>query len=98
MLTHIALGCIIKTEREVREMKNFTFNDIREFCKTHYGEYMEEPETAITFDFNAQDFTRKMGFIDLAEGADIELDGVWQYVGHDMFGKNKYIFKFKRIA
>lgn len=80
-------------------MKKFTFNDIREFCKTHYGEYMEEAETAITFDFNnGQDFTGKTGFLDLAGGADIELDGVWVYDGYDMFGDNRYMFKFKRIA
>ena len=61
-------------------------------------EYMEEPETAITFDFNGQDFTIKTGFLDLAKGADIELDGVWVYDGYDMFGDNRCEFKFKRIA
>lgn len=79
-------------------MKKFTFNDIREFCKAHYGEYMGEPETAIAFKFNDQDFTRKAGFTDLAGGADIELNGVWIYDGYDMLGVNDYMFNFKRIA
>lgn len=79
-------------------MKKFTFNDIREFCRAHYEEYMRETETAITFSFIGQHSTRKMGFLDLAEGTESELNGTWQYDGYDMFGENGYMFNFKRIA
>lgn len=79
-------------------MKKFTFNDIKEFCKTHYREYMSEPETAIVFSFTCPDFVRKTGFVDIVECVDAAIDGKWVYDGYDMFGKNKYIFNFKRIA
>lgn len=79
-------------------MKKFTFNDVKEFCKKHYGEYMQEEGTAITFSFIGQDSTRKMGFLDLAEGTESELSGTWQYVDCDTFGKNGYVFNFKRTA
>lgn len=79
-------------------MKKFTFNSIKEFCKVHYGDYMREAETAIVFSFIGQDFTRKITFLELAEGAVSDLGGMWQYVDCDMFGKNKYIFNFKRTA
>ena len=79
-------------------MKKFTFNDIKEFCKDHFMEYMGEAETVITFSFIGQDHVRKIGFIDLAEGTEEDLDGMWLYVNYDMFGKDKYMFNFKRIA
>lgn len=79
-------------------MKKLTFNDIKEFCKEHYGEYMMETETAIVFSFIDQGFTRKITFLELAEGMELDLGGMWQYVDCDMFGKHKYIFNFKRIA
>lgn len=79
-------------------MKKLTFNDIKEFCKEHYGEYMMETETAIMFSFIDQGFTRKITFLELAVGMELDLGGMWQYVDCDMFGKHKYIFKFKRIA
>lgn len=79
-------------------MKKFTFNDIKEFCRGHYHEYMGESKVAIVFSFISQDSNRKMGFLDLVEGTDTELSGTWQYDGYDMFGENKYMFNFKRIA
>lgn len=79
-------------------MKKFTFNDVKEFCKKHYGEYMKEAETAIVFSFIGQDVTRKITFLELVEGMEPDLGGMWQYVDCDMFGKHKYIFKFKRTA
>lgn len=79
-------------------MKKLTFNDIKEFCKEHYGEYMRETETAIVFSFFDQGFTRKITFLELAGSAGPDLDGMWQYVDCNMFGKNKYIFNFKRTA
>ena len=79
-------------------MKRFTLNDIKEFCKAHYGDYMRESETAIVFSFLDQGFTRKITFLELAESAGPDLGGMWQYVDCNMFGKNKYIFNFKRIA
>ena len=79
-------------------MKKFTFNDIKEFCKAHYEEYMCEPETAIVFSFECPDFVRKTTFIDMAECVDAALDGKWVYDGYKTFGDNRYIFKLKRIA
>lgn len=79
-------------------MKKFTFNDIKEFCKTHVGEYMREVETAIVFSFIARDFTRKITFLELAEGMEPDLGGMWQYVDCDMLIPDIYNFKFKRIA
>ena len=79
-------------------MKKFAFNDIKEFCRTHYMEYMREAETAIVFSFIGQHFTVKKTFLELATGTGSDLGGVWQYVGDDTFGENKYIFNFKRIA
>lgn len=79
-------------------MKTFTFNDIKEFCKTHYGEYMGESETAITFTFIGQDTVRKVGFLDLALTEVTGLNDRWIYVDYSMFGKDKYMFNFKRIA
>lgn len=79
-------------------MKKFTFNDIKEFCKTHYKEYMREAKTAIMFSFIAQDFTRKITFLELSVGEEPDLGGMWKYVGCDTFGDNKYIFNFKRTA
>lgn len=79
-------------------MKRFTFNDIKEFCKSHYRDYMMEVETEIEFSFIDQGFTRKITFLELANIAGPDLGGMWQYVDCDMFGKNKYIFNFKRTA
>lgn len=59
---------------------------------------MREPETAIVFSFIDQGFTRKITFLELAEGVEPDLGGMWQYTDCDMFGNNKYIFNFKRIA
>lgn len=79
-------------------MKIFTLNDIKEFCKAHYRDYMKEAETAIVFSFIDQGFTRKITFLELANSVGPDIDGMWQYVDCDMFGKNKYIFNFKRTA
>ena len=79
-------------------MKRFTFNNIKEFCRAHYVEYIREAETGIVFSFSGQHFTIKKSFLELATGTGADLSGVWKYVGHDMFGDNKYMFKFKRIA
>ena len=79
-------------------MKRLTFNDIKEFCKEHYGEYMRETETAIVFSFIDQGFTRKITFLELAGGMELDLGGMWQYVDCDTFGENGYVFNFKRIA
>lgn len=79
-------------------MKRFTLNDIKEFCKAHSGDYMREIETSIVFSFFDQGFTRKITFLELAEGAGPDLGGMWQYVDCNMFDKNTYIFNFKRTA
>lgn len=79
-------------------MKKFTFNQIKEFCKEHYGEYMRETKTAIVVSFIARDFTRKITFLELAGGMEPDLGGMWQYVDCDMLSPDIYDFKFKRIA
>lgn len=79
-------------------MKRLTFNDIKEFCKEHYGEYMRETETAIVFSFIDQGFTRKITFLELAEGMEPDLGGMWQYVDCDMLIPDIYNFNFKRTA
>ena len=79
-------------------MKKFTFNDIKEFCKEHYGEYMREVETAIVFRFIDQDKKNCFTFLELANSVGPDLGGMWQYADCDMFGENKYVFKFKRTA
>lgn len=79
-------------------MKTFTFNDIKEFCKTHYREYLAETETAITFSFLNQGYRRTTTFIDMAEGMAYGLSGTFKYLGYAEFGENKYMFNFKRIA
>lgn len=78
-------------------MKIFTFKQIKEFCKTHYEEYLNEPGLTILFDFNAQGDVKETGFIDLVEYEGTEAS-TWQYAGHDMLGDNVHVFKFKRTA
>lgn len=78
-------------------MKRFTFNDIKEFCKAHYEEYLNEPGLTILIDFDVQGHVKEMGFTDLVEYEDTEVS-TWQYAGHDMFGDNAHAFKFKRTA
>lgn len=79
-------------------MKTFTFNDIKEFCKTNYWDYLGEKGLTIVFSFIDQGFRRNKSFLDLAVGTHNELSGMWQYDGYDMFGENRYMFNFKRIA
>lgn len=43
-------------------MKIFTFKQIKEFCKTHYEEYLNEPGLTILIDFNAQGGCERNGF------------------------------------
>lgn len=77
-------------------MKNFTFNQIKEFCKKHYEEYLNEPG-AIMIDFDIQGHVKEMGFTDLVDYVGTE-DSTWQYAGYDMLGDNAHVFKFKRTA
>ena len=77
-------------------MKKFTFNQIKEFCKAHYEEYLEEIDT-ILIDFIDHDSVKEMGVTDMVEVEETE-DSTWQYVGYDMLGDNAHVFKFKRIA
>ena len=79
-------------------MKTFTFNDIKEFCKTHYREYLGEVEVSIVFSFLDKGLRRTITFLELAVGMELDLGGMWQYVGCGDFGENKYMFNFKRIA
>lgn len=79
-------------------MKTFTLNDIKEFCKAHYYEYLGERELAIVFSFIDHGLRRTIGFIELAEETDNGPSCTWQYLGYGMFGENKYMFNFKRIA
>lgn len=78
-------------------MKIFTFNQIKEFCKAHYEEYLEESGLTILIDFNVQGNVKETGFTDLVEYEGAE-DSTWQYAGHDMYGDNNHVFKFKRAA
>ena len=78
-------------------MKKFTLNDIKQFCKEHYEEYLEDLSTAIVFDFLGWGYVRKTSFGTLAQN-EIELDGTWVYEGCDMLSPDIYNFKFKRIA
>lgn len=77
-------------------MKKFTFNQIKEFCKKHYDEYVDEPGV-IMIDFEVQGHVKEMGFTYLVgyEGTKV---GTWQYAGYDMFPDNTHVFKFKRTA
>lgn len=77
-------------------MKKFTFNQIKEFCKKHYEEYLNEPG-AILFDFKVQGAVKEIGFTDLVESEDTEVS-TWYYDGHEMTGDNNHVFKFKRTA
>ena len=77
-------------------MKKFTFNQIKEFCKAHYEEYLEEIG-AILIDFIDHGSVKEMGVIDLVEAEETEVS-TWQYVGYEMLGDNAHIFKFKRTA
>lgn len=78
-------------------MKIFTFNQIKEFCKAHYEEYLNEPGLTILIDFNVQGNVKETGFTDLAEYEGTEVS-TWQYAGHEMSGDNAHVFKFKRPA
>lgn len=78
-------------------MKKFTFNDIKQFCKEHYEEYLEEGDVKIMFDFLGWGYVRKTSFDTLAQN-EIELSGTWAYEGCDMLSPDIYDFKFKRIA
>lgn len=77
-------------------MKKFTFNQIKEFCKAHYEEYLEEIGT-ILIDFIDHDSVKEMGVTDMVEVEETE-DSTWQYAGYDMLGDNAHVFKFKRTA
>lgn len=79
-------------------MKTFTFNDIKEFCKTHYREYLAETETAITFSFLDQGYRRTTTFIDMVEGRESGLSGTFKYLGYAELVENIHMFNFKRIA
>lgn len=79
-------------------MKKFTFNDIKEFCKTNYWEYLGEKGVVIKFSFIYHGHRKITTFMDLVVGKDNELSGTWQYLGCGMFGENMYMFNFKRIA
>ena len=78
-------------------MKIFTFKQIKEFCKAHYEEYLNEPGVTILIDFNVQGNVKETGFTDLVEYEGTEVS-TWQYVGYEMLGDNSHIFKFKRTA
>ena len=78
-------------------MKIFTFKQIKEFCKVHYEEYLNEPCLTILIDFNTQGTVKETGFIDLVEYEGTE-DSTWQYDGYEMPGDNVHVFKFKRTA
>lgn len=77
-------------------MKRFTFKQIKEFCKAHYEEYLNEPG-AILIDFDVQGHVKEVGFTDLVEHEGTEVS-TWQYDGHEMTGDNNHVFKFKRAA
>ena len=79
-------------------MKTFTFNDIKEFCKTHYREYLGEAEVAVVFSFLDKGLRTTITFTDMAEGVEYGLSGTFKYLGCGDFGENKYMFNFKRIA
>lgn len=78
-------------------MKKFTLNDIKQFCKEHYEEYLEQRDVAIVFDFIGWGCVRKTSFGTLAQN-EIEFGGTWVYEGCDMLSADIYNFKFKRIA
>lgn len=78
-------------------MKTFTFNDIKQFCKAHYEEYLEQSDAAIVFDFIGWGYVRKTSFVTLAQDK-LELRGTWAYEGCDMLSPDIYNFKFKRTA
>lgn len=79
-------------------MKTFTFNDIKEFCRTHYREYLEETKTAIIISFLDQGYRRTTTFLGMAEGTESELSGTFKYLGCGELVENTYMFNFKRIA
>lgn len=79
-------------------MKTFTFNDIKEFCKAHYIEYLGEAEVTIAFSFLDRGIRRTITFLDMVEGAESGLSGTFEYLGCGDFGENLYRFNFKRIA
>lgn len=78
-------------------MKKFTVDEIKRFCSEHYGEYLNELGLVILFEFIAKAGFLRMAFADLVH-ADIEVPGLWQYVGYDMLADNTHVFKFKRAA
>lgn len=77
-------------------MKNFTFKQIKEFCKAHFEEYLDEVGV-ILIDFDVQGHVKEVGFTDLVEYEGTEVS-TWQYAGYDMLGENFHVFKFKRAA
>lgn len=79
-------------------MKRFTLDDIKEFCKAHYEDYMGETETAIAFSFLDRGFRRTITFLEMVEGMESGLSGTFEYLGCGDFGENKYMFNFKRAA
>lgn len=78
-------------------MKKFTFNDIKQFCKAHYEEYLEQGDVTIVLDFIGWGYVRKTSFGTLAQN-NLELRGTWAYEGCDMLSPDTYNFKFKRTA
>lgn len=78
-------------------MKKFTLNDIKEFCKKHYEEYLQERDLVIMVDFITDDYVKKVTFSSLAQ-SEHYFGGVWVYDGCDRSGDDAYNFNFKRIA
>lgn len=79
-------------------MKKFTLNDIKEFCKAHYYDYLGEAKVVIMFSFLDQGVRRTTTFIDLVEGKGSDVRGTFEYIGYGVLGENKHVFNFKRIA
>ena len=78
-------------------MKKFTYDQIKEFCKAHYKEYFEDPNTAILLDFVDHGFVKKTSFASLAKDMSA-LVGVWVYDGCEMLSDDIHVFRFKRAA
>lgn len=78
-------------------MKKFTFNDIKQFCKAHYEEYLEQDDVVIMLEFIGWGYVRKTSFGALAQDK-LELRGTWTYEGCDMLSPDIYNFNFKRTA
>lgn len=78
-------------------MKKFTLEQIKEFCRAHYGEYLQERNLVIRVDFISEDYVKKISFSNLAI-SECYFSGLWRYAGCDTVDSNIHIFKFKRIA